>query len=110
MAVAVQPAAAAAAVRPVRNPRPAHPPARLARPDRALQRGETVTYDLPRELAVEASGPVRTVVINRPAELNAVNQPLHWALANVWRQLAADLAAKVVILTGAGRTFCAGGD
>jgi enoyl-CoA hydratase len=69
-----------------------------------------VSYDLPDELAVEGDGPVRTVVISRPAELNAVNQPLHWALANVWRQLAADRAAKVVILTGAGRTFCAGGD
>jgi enoyl-CoA hydratase len=69
-----------------------------------------VSYDLPDELAVEGDGPVRTVVISRPAELNAVNQPLHWALANVWRQLAADRAVKVVILTGAGRTFCAGGD
>jgi enoyl-CoA hydratase len=69
-----------------------------------------VTYDLPGELTVEGDGPVRTVVISRPAALNAVNQALHWALANVWRQLAADRAARVVILTGAGRTFCAGGD
>lgn len=67
-------------------------------------------YDLPEELTVECDGPVRTVVMNRPDELNAVNQPLHWALANVWRQLAADLEAKVVILTGAGRAFSAGGD
>jgi len=69
-----------------------------------------VTYDLPEELSVEGDGPVRTVVISRPAALNAVNQALHWALANVWRQLAADRAARVVILTGAGRAFCAGGD
>src|SRR5215831_7436023 len=69
-----------------------------------------MSYSLPAEMTVEADGPVRTVVISRPAELNAVNQPLHWALANVWRQLAADRAAKVVILTGAGRAFCAGGD
>ena len=69
-----------------------------------------MTYDLPAELTVEADGPVRTVVISRSAELNAVNQALHWAFANVWRQLAADRAARVVILTGAGRTFCAGGD
>jgi enoyl-CoA hydratase len=69
-----------------------------------------MTYDLPDELTIECAGPVRTVVVNRPAELNAVNKPLHWALANVWRQLAADRAARVVVLTGAGRTFCAGGD
>lgn len=69
-----------------------------------------MSYDLPPELKVEADGPVRTVVINRPDQLNAVNRPLHWALANVWRQLSADLDAKVVILTGAGRAFSAGGD
>jgi enoyl-CoA hydratase len=69
-----------------------------------------VNYDLPAELRVEADGPVRTVIINRPAELNAINRPLHRALALVWQQLSADLAAKVVILTGAGRAFSAGGD
>lgn len=69
-----------------------------------------MTYDLPDELAVEVDGPLRTLVINRPDELNAVNLELHWALANVWRQLAADREAKVVILTGAGRAFSAGGD
>lgn len=67
-------------------------------------------YDLPDELVVECDGPVRTVVINRPSELNAVNESLHWALANVWRQLAADPEAAIVILTGAGRAFSAGGD
>ena len=67
-------------------------------------------YDLPDELLVEAHGPLRTVVINRAAELNCVNENLHWALANVWRQLSADKAARVVVMTGAGRAFCAGGD
>lgn len=67
-------------------------------------------FDLPDELTVEADGPVRTVVINRAAALNCVNENLHWALANVWRQLSADKDAGVVILTGAGRAFCAGGD
>ena len=69
-----------------------------------------MAYDLPAELTVEADGPVRTVTLSRPAELNAVNKELHWALANVWRQLAADSDAKVVILTGAGKAFSAGGD
>lgn len=69
-----------------------------------------MTYDLPPELIVESDGPIRTVVINRPEDLNAVNKELHWALANVWRQLAADRDAAVVVLTGAGRAFSAGGD
>jgi enoyl-CoA hydratase/carnithine racemase len=67
-------------------------------------------YDLPDELNVDVDGAVRTVVINRADELNCVNENLHWALANVWRQLASDKGAKAVILTGAGRAFCAGGD
>jgi len=67
-------------------------------------------YDLPKALTVESDGAVRRVVINRPDELNAVDADLHWALANVWRQLSADRDAKVVVLTGAGRTFSAGGD
>lgn len=69
-----------------------------------------MTLDLPDELRVEALGPIRVVTINRPDDLNAVNKDLHWALANVWRQLAADAEAKVVVLTGAGRAFSAGGD
>lgn len=69
-----------------------------------------MTYELPDELVVEGTGPVRTVTLNRPDELNAVNKALHWALAHVWRQLSADREAKVVVLTGAGRAFSAGGD
>ena len=67
-------------------------------------------YDLPDELTVSTDGAVRTVTINRATDLNAVNEKLHWALANVWRQLASDREAKVVVLTGAGRAFSAGGD
>lgn len=69
-----------------------------------------MTYDLPSELTVEVDGPLRTVVLDRPDELNAINEPLHRALAQVWRQLAADRDARVVVLTGAGRAFSAGGD
>jgi enoyl-CoA hydratase len=69
-----------------------------------------MNYDLPDDLTVTADGAVRTVLINRPDDLNCVNEKLHWALANVWRQLAADKDARVVILSGAGRAFCAGGD
>jgi len=67
-------------------------------------------YDLPPGLTITADGPVRTVLIDRPDALNAVNADLHRALAEVWRHLAADTGAKVVVLTGAGRAFSAGGD
>jgi len=71
----------------------------------------TMLYEeLGEELKVEADGPVRTVVIDRPEALNAMSPKLHWGLANVWRMLSADSEARVVILTGAGRAFSAGGD
>ncbi|MGW4368503.1 enoyl-CoA hydratase/isomerase family protein [Nocardia takedensis] len=65
---------------------------------------------LPPGLTVTADGPVRTVLIDRPDELNAVNADLHRALAEIWEHLAADPDARVVVLTGAGRAFSAGGD
>ncbi|MET9214131.1 MULTISPECIES: enoyl-CoA hydratase/isomerase family protein [unclassified Nocardia] len=65
---------------------------------------------LPPGLTVTADGPVRLVLFDRPDALNAVNADLHRALAEVWRHLAADTEARVVVLTGAGRTFSAGGD
>ena len=69
-----------------------------------------MAYELPDEIRVEMDGPIRTVVLNRPEALNAANAGLHRGLANVWRQLSADQEARVVILTGAGRSFSAGGD
>jgi enoyl-CoA hydratase len=62
------------------------------------------------ELTVESIDDIRIVTLNRPDALNAVNEPLHNALAEVWRQLAADDEVGAVVLTGAGRAFSAGGD
>jgi enoyl-CoA hydratase len=67
-------------------------------------------YDLPPEVMVEEDGPVRIVTLNRPEELNAVNEGLHNGVASVWRQIAADPGARAAVLTGAGKAFCAGGD
>jgi len=66
--------------------------------------------ELPQELGITADGPVRTVTLNRPDDLNAANEGMHAALADVWGRIAADPEARVAILTGAGRAFSAGGD
>lgn len=65
---------------------------------------------LPDEIQVAADGPLRLVTLNRPEQLNATNAALHRGIAEVWRWLAEDAEAKVVILTGAGSAFSAGGD
>lgn len=61
-------------------------------------------------LTIVADGPVRTVVLDRPDHLNAIDRELHRELAQVWRRLAADSEARVVVVTGAGTAFSAGGD
>jgi enoyl-CoA hydratase/carnithine racemase len=48
--------------------------------------------------------------LNRPDRLNAVNATMHHELARVTREADADHAVKVLVITGAGRAFCAGGD
>jgi enoyl-CoA hydratase/carnithine racemase len=68
------------------------------------------TYDLPDEILVSADGPIRVVTLNRPDRLNATNHVLHAGLAALFPQLDADETARVVVLTGAGRAFSAGGD
>ena len=61
-------------------------------------------------LTVSSDGPIRIVCMNRPLALNAANHELHGRLAEVWPELVADEECRAVVLTGAGRAFCAGGD
>lgn len=53
---------------------------------------------------------VATITLNRPEALNAYSNSMMRDLAMVIPMLAADDAVRCVILTGAGRAFCAGGD
>jgi enoyl-CoA hydratase len=69
-----------------------------------------MAYDLPDVIRVTADGPVRIVTFSRPDHLNAVNDDLHRALASVFPQLSADAEARAAVITGAGRSFSAGGD
>jgi enoyl-CoA hydratase len=63
------------------------------------------------ELLVEDRGNgIRLVTLNRPDAFNASNKALHGSLIKVWAPLAADPDARVVVLTGAGKAFSAGGD
>ena len=50
------------------------------------------------------------VTINRPEVMNATNARLHWELTQVWLTIDADPAARVALVTGAGRAFSSGGD
>ena len=67
-------------------------------------------YELPEELQVTTDGPICVITLNRPEQLNATNHVLHAGLAALFPQLDADDAARVAVITGAGRAFSAGGD
>ncbi len=62
-------------------------------------------------LLVEEPAPhVRLLTLNRPEQLNAMTAELCEALHVQMRAIAADRSCRVVVLTGAGRGFCAGID
>jgi enoyl-CoA hydratase len=60
-------------------------------------------------ISADADGIV-LVTLNRPDTLNAADEQLHGAVAGVWDRVAAMPGARAVVLTGAGRAFCGGGD
>lgn len=53
---------------------------------------------------------VATVTLARPTKLNSLTPAMYRRLISVFDELAADESVRVVILTGAGRSFCAGSD
>ncbi len=59
---------------------------------------------------VRQDSAVRTLSLNRPAALNSFNGELHGALRAALSEAAADVGVRCVVLTGAGRGFCAGQD
>lgn len=63
---------------------------------------ETVLYEVDQAVA--------TVTLNRPDRLNTMSADLLAGVSEALETAAADEAVRVVVLTGAGRAFCAGGD
>jgi 2-(1,2-epoxy-1,2-dihydrophenyl)acetyl-CoA isomerase len=55
-------------------------------------------------------GPIVTLTMNRPSRLNAIDGQLAIALNETFSRIASDETVDVVIFTGSGRAFCAGGD
>jgi 2-(1,2-epoxy-1,2-dihydrophenyl)acetyl-CoA isomerase len=55
-------------------------------------------------------GTWRVVTLNRPDRLNAFNEAMHRALSKALDDASEDIDCRAVLLTGAGRGFCAGQD
>ena len=58
----------------------------------------------------EIADRVATITLNRPDRLNAFNEAMHAQLAHALDRIELDRAIRAVLLTGAGRAFCAGQD
>ncbi len=65
-------------------------------------------YDQP-GIDVRSDGTVRIITLDQPDTLNAFSEDLHEQFVSVWADIEADEGCRAVVLTGAGRTFSAGG-
>ena len=62
------------------------------------------------DLLYDVSEGIATVTLNRPDRLNAISGPMLDSFSRAFRDADADAGVRVIILTGAGRGFCAGLD
>ena len=69
-----------------------------------------MTQEIKQELIEQFDNGVATLTMNRPDARNALTPEMMQGLLNALPRLAADPAVRVVVLTGTGRAFCAGGD
>ena len=62
------------------------------------------------DLLYQVSDHIATITLNRPERLNAISGPMLASFSRAFREADADTDVRVIILTGAGRGFCAGLD
>jgi enoyl-CoA hydratase len=67
-------------------------------------------YEDYQTLLCKRNGHILTITMNRPEVRNAANMVMHNELSRIFRDVAKDEQTRVVILTGAGSAFSAGGD
>ena len=61
-------------------------------------------------LKVEKQDKVMTITLNAPEAMNAFSAEMHYSLSRIWDDVQDDQDVHVVVLTGAGRAFPAGGN
>jgi enoyl-CoA hydratase/carnithine racemase len=70
----------------------------------------TTNFEYATVLSERDDSGVRTITLNRPERLNAMNRQLIHDVADAFNDAHRDAATKAIIFTGAGRAFCAGDD
>jgi enoyl-CoA hydratase/carnithine racemase len=62
------------------------------------------------DYAVDEQGGIATITLNRPDRLNALTFDVYDELRHTFRALSHEPGVRVVVITGAGKAFCSGGD
>jgi enoyl-CoA hydratase/carnithine racemase len=62
------------------------------------------------EVLTDLADGVLTVTLHRPGRLNALSVSLQRELAGLWARVRGDAGVRCIVVTGAGRAFCAGAD
>jgi len=69
-----------------------------------------MNYSRYKFIKVNMDGKVAIFTLNRPEALNAISPELHTELEDIFADVAQDNNVNAIVLTGAGRAFCSGGD
>ena len=69
-----------------------------------------IDYSVYEDVLVEKKDRIMTITLNDPDSLNAFSMPMHNAMSRIWSDVHDDPDVDVVVLTGAGRAFSAGGN
>ena len=75
-----------------------------------LGRNPTYSYELIKTEMDDKGMGIMTITLNRPEKRNAFVPEWHAQLIEIWEKIHVDDRVRCVILTGAGKAFCAGGD
>jgi enoyl-CoA hydratase len=69
-----------------------------------------IDYSSYEDLLIENDNGVMTITLNSPENLNAFTPAMHRAMSRIWDDIHDDPEVDVIVLTGAGRAFSAGGN
>lgn len=69
-----------------------------------------MNFDSYKTIKFERRNRILYVIFNRPDVLNAVNEQMHEELARVFQDCSRDPDSDLIVVSGEGRAFCAGGD
>src|SRR5205814_1585323 len=64
----------------------------------------------PKSFLYDQNDGIATITLNRPERLNAITFEVYYELTDFFAKLRDDKEVRVVVITGAGRAFCSGGD